>query len=377
MHLKDDQLRAWIDKEMSGEQAAKAQDHLNACPACQNRLDQMTRRAEMVRARMDFLAPGMLEQPRSTQTAYKRFANNLHQKQKKETIPTMLKRRPLWTALAIFAVLTLIFTLTPASAWASDLLGLFRVQKVQVVTIDPAAAENALARLESSQDVIEQVFQDDLKVIEKSEPVDVASVEEASEKAGFTPRLPAAGPDFDLQVEGSGSAVFTIDRAKLQELLDVAGVNIQLPEDVDGKIVTVEIPQAVVATSGCEEPQEEKAMSSDCINLVQMPSPTVDAPESLDMPAMGAAMFEFLGLSPDEAAQLSQRIDWTSTLVVPIPQGGEIQYEEVYVDGVSATLFVDAERGFYDLIWIKEGMLYGLHGPGGKSQAIELAGSLK
>jgi anti-sigma factor RsiW len=377
-HLKDDQLRAFWDKEVSGEQAAKAQEHLSACPACQNRLEQITARAWIVRERMDALAPGPLEQPRSTQAAYTRFAHNSQlMKEQKELKQTMSTRRPLWTALAILAVLVLVFTLTPASAWASDFLGLFRVQRIQVVAFDRNAAENAVTRLESSEEAIRQIFRDDLQVKERSETVDVASVDEASAKAGFTPRLPDAVTGLELQVKGGMNAIFTIDQPKLQELLDMTDVGIRLPEDINGKTITANIPEAIVASSGCDIAEGEKGLPGDCIALVQMPSPTVDAPENLDMPAMGAAVFEFLGLSADEARELSQRIDWTSTLVLPIPQGDEVQYEDVRVDGVSGTLFLETGQNSYDLIWIKDGILYGLHGPGGKNEAIKLASSLK
>ncbi len=91
-----------------------------------------------------FWRPGRWNSRAHTQAAYKRFVHNTQfVKQQKETKQTMITRRPLWTALAILAVLTLVFTLTPARAWASDFLGLFRVQKVQVVTFDPAAMEDA------------------------------------------------------------------------------------------------------------------------------------------------------------------------------------------------------------------------------------------
>ncbi len=202
-------------------------------------------------------------------------------------------------------------------------------------------------------------------------------MEEASAKAGFTPRLPDELTNLELQVKGGMNAAFTIDQPKLQELLDVADVKVQLPEDINGKTVTANVPEAVVASTGCEIPPSKEGLPSDCVMLVQMPSPTIDAPASLDMTSLGTAMFEFLGLSADEASQLSQRIDWTSTLVLPIPQGGEVQYEDVSVDGVTGTLLLEAGRNSYELIWVKDGMLYGLHGPGGKNQAIKLASSLK
>jgi hypothetical protein len=381
MHPKDDQLRALFDQEQV-DQATR--EHLVRCPDCQARLAEIAARAHGVQVRLDALAPGPHEQPRSPQVAYTRLAANERftnssplTKQRKEFNQTMFTRRPLWTALAMIAVLALIFTLTPASAWASSFLGLFRVQKVQVVTFDPAAAENARTQLEANSEAFHQLFKDDLKVTERGEDVKVTSLEEASAKAGFTPRLPASNEVQTLEVKGGMKAVFTINQPKLQELIDAAGVNVQLSKELDGKTVNVDVPNAVVVTSGCPATKTAKEIAADCTAFVQMPSPTVETPPGLDMTSLGQAMFQFLGLSPDEAQQLSQRIDWTSTLVLPIPQGGKVQYQDVQVDGVTGTFLQEEGQNTYALIWVKDGVLYGLHGPGDLSNALKYAETLK
>ncbi len=378
MHPKDDLLRALHDNELPGSSAEELRQHLARCPACQSRLDKIAGRARVVRAQLDALAPGPFEQPGSPQAAYRRFTSNSRMTNpRKDPIQTMFTKRPLWTALAIIAVLALVFTLTPANAWASSFFSLFRVQKVQVVTFDPAAAENARARLQSSDAAIQQIFKEDLKITNRGEDAKVSSVAEAAAKAGFTPRLPSALSNPALEVKGGMDAAFTINQPKLQALIDTAGVNVQLPKDLNGQVVTAHVPNAVSASYGCPATATEKGAYADCTALVQMPSPTVDTPAGLDMASIGNAMFQFLGLSPAEAQRLSQRIDWTSTLVLPIPQSGQLQYQDVQVDGVTGTLLLETNSNSYMLIWVKDGILYGLHGPGSASDALKVAGSMQ
>jgi hypothetical protein len=88
---------------------------------------------------------------------------------------------------------------------------------------------------------------------------------------------------------------------------------------------------------------------------------------------------EFTGMSPLQAQQFSQNVDWTSSLVIPIPRNAAT-YQQVTVDGVSGTLIQrppdDAPQ--YALVWVKDGIIYAIGGLGSDSaQAIEMANSLK
>jgi hypothetical protein len=179
--------------------------------------------------------------------------------------------------------------------------------------------------------------------------------------------------------------------------MDAVGVNAQLPPSTNGKPITVDVPDAVVVSSGCPQPADavgpEASMkspadvagsaqtaaqaASDCTALVQMPSPVINTPAGVDVQQLGAAMFQYLGLTKSDAEALAANIDWTTTLVLPIPQGGQVQYQEVKVDGVSGTLLQEANHPGTTLVWVKDGMLYGLRTPGSSDEALKIAGSLK
>jgi hypothetical protein len=84
-------------------------------------------------------------------------------------------------------------------------------------------------------------------------------------------------------------------------------------------------------------------------------------------------------MSREEAAAFTSTVDWTSTLVVPIPRNAAIN-EQVVVDGVTGTLIQrSSEEGpQFALLWVKDGIIYAISGLGTNSQqAVEMANSLR
>jgi hypothetical protein len=88
--------------------------------------------------------------------------------------------------------------------------------------------------------------------------------------------------------------------------------------------------------------------------------------------------FTLGGMTAEEAAQFTSTVDWTSTLLVPIPKNAA-SYQQVMVDGVTGTLIErpsdDAPQ--FALFWVKDGIIYTIGGLGSNAQkAIEIANSL-
>jgi hypothetical protein len=112
--------------------------------------------------------------------------------------------------------------------------------------------------------------------------------------------------------------------------------------------------------------------------LVQAPSPTVSVPPELKMAEIAEAALQLAGMSPSEAHSLCQTVDWSSTMVVPIPRNTS-SYETVSVDGVEGTLITEtlSQRNRYSLLWIKNGVIHSLAGHGNSSDALTLASSLR
>ena len=117
---------------------------------------------------------------------------------------------------------------------------------------------------------------------------------------------------------------------------------------------------------------------ADCVILAEIPSPEVSAPASVNVAQLAQIALEFSGMTPEEAAAFTDTVDWTSTLVVPIPKNAA-SYQQVTVDGVTGTLIQrpsdDAPQ--FALLWVKDGIIYAIGGLGSNSQqALEIANSL-
>lgn len=294
----------------------------------------------------------------------------------------MFKRRPFWAALTVIVVVALALSLPTVQAWASDFLSLFRVQRVQVISFNPDNAEEARDLLESNEALIKEVLKDNLEVEKDGDLQVVDSIDEATEAAGFIPRLPVNKDDLQLAVRPGMQGVLTIDQPEFQTLIEAIELDLDLPDSLNGQTVTVTVPAAVIAADGCDiresESEDElhrpaQVMSKDCTVLVQLPSPEIDSPEELDIQQVGEAFLKYAGLSEDEARSLSKRIDWTTTLVLPIPNSGDVKYREVQVDGVTGTLLQPVDEDYYTLVWVKDGRLYGLSGPGDMETALDKA----
>ena len=55
-----------------------------------------------------------------------------------------------------------------------------------------------------------------------------------------------------------------------------------------------------------------------CISLIELPSPVVSAPQEIDPAQIAQVALQFMGMNANDAANFTQTVDWTSTLVLPV-----------------------------------------------------------
>lgn len=295
--------------------------------------------------------------------------------------------RPGLVALCLVMILAVAFVFPPVRTLASSFLGLFRVQHIAVVEFNPANMPDKTSMQRTAED-FERLMSKQMTLKKSGEPQEVANAAEASTLAGIPVRLPASLADQTprLTYQPAAYMKLLVDLPSLRAVLEAMGrADIQLPEELNSTTVEIDFPASVTIVYGqCKTPQDPdepkpEMVNPECTILVQMPSPTVTAPPGLDITQIGEAFLQLLGLSREEAAEFSQQVDWSSTLIIPIPSGGGLNYKEVPVDGVTGTL-IQNERTYYPeytLMWIKNGILFALTGPGTSREAMEIVGSLQ
>lgn len=313
---------------------------------------------------------------------------------------TWLQKLSLVSGSVAVAAMVLILTVAPIRAWAESILAIFRVQRVTVLEINPTTMKNnGLENNQLLNQTISRVLSDEVTVTQKPQrPRLIADAAMASNDAGFTVRLLPDKTPSSLLLESGSAMQMKLNRDRIQSILNEAGrSDLQIPESVDGATVGVRVPAGVMAFYGnCGDvasrfvnPAVAKhGPSSDgtsvphadasCVALVELPSPIVSAPQQIDPAQIAQVALQFLGMSASDAANFTQTVDWTSTLVLPVVRG-QSKYEQVHVNGNEAALLRPANQNqsdHFSLMWVDNGIVFALNGTGNDATAINLASQL-
>lgn len=394
MHLDETCLRAFLDNELAAPAQSTASAHLAQCSTCRDQLRELEQQAGLVRAALQSLAPASLVAQRSNSlAAWKKFENQIQEK--KSMSKTLVRFRPVWALLTLSIVLVVALSFPSVQALASNFLRLFRVQQVAVLPLDMTSLKDTRFDPTLGQ-TLSQVLSQQVKITRQpGKPVKVTDAAQATQMAGFQVRLNQNPPLAlsKLTVQSGMAFEGTFDQALAEQVLQTLGKSdLTLPAGLNGAVIKANIPDAVIAAYGqCRYTAETDksgatggpslGIGDNCLLLVQLPSPTVDTPPDLPVQRLAELGLQVLGSSPAKAAQIAAQIDWTTTLVIPIPQG-EMNSQTVAVDQVSGTLLTqdktsNGAKNTYTLVWVKNGIVYGLLGSGDPARGLALANDLK
>lgn len=384
-HLNVGQLRAALDGELD----SAGLTHLESCSYCQVRQKALQTHSKLVADQLAFLSSETKVPGLSSSSAWLRFKE--YQLVKKETnmFRKLFASSIVRYGVPALLILALVFAFPATRAFASEILNLFRVQQVTIIPVDFTGMEQ-LNGVDGPD--ISQLISNSITMTQKpGDPTQAGDVNEASKLANFDVRSPQDKTPSSIYVTDGTAFTFVVDRAKAQALLEEAGrSDLVLPDTLDGAKISVNIPSNVsIAFGNCPPPSSDGDGFStgpgspgrrypDCVILAEIPSPSVSAPASVDVAQLAQLGLEFSGMSPEQAAAFTDTVDWTSTLVVPIPKNAAT-YEQVAVDGVTGTLIQrpadDAPQ--FALLWVKDGIIYAIGGLGSNSQqALDIANSL-
>lgn len=273
---------------------------------------------------------------------------------------TMFNRKYALVPVLVVLLLVVAFTFPGVRAVASDFLGLFRVQKFAAISISP----EQLALLE---EVAESgLYPGEIEMIdEPGEPQLVDSLESAEATAGWQALSPGRldEPDSVYFMDG-GHGRLTVNVENARALISAAGVDPALiPDSLDGATVDVTVYSSISQNW------------NEGIALMQAPSPLVEYPDDVDTVALGEAFLQVLGMDPVQAQRLARQIDWTNTVLLPVPEN-VATFNEIIVDGVSGLGLTSLDGENSAILWQKNGNVYVLSGAEIEN-LVDLANSMR
>lgn len=264
--------------------------------------------------------------------------------------------------VAVLLILAFSFTFPSVRATASEFLGLFRVQKFAAISVSP-----------EQMALFEKLAKEGLNLGEmriKQEPGTQTIVDSLTEAGILTSMEPSTlshlGLPKTIKVLDGGSGNLTLNLAGVRAIVEATGNDpMLLPDSLDGARISI------VAFPSIEQEWADGTW------LMQTTSPLVEYPEDMaDPTVLGQAFLQVMGLDEAEAQRLARDIDWTSTLLLPLPSDA-VTSQEIMVNGVSGMALQDIDSISSAIVWEKDGIIYILQGKKPVSDLQALAASLE
>lgn len=325
-------LRTYLDGELSAEEAAAIEEHLATCSACSAELAELRTLDGGVHAAF----AGLNEAAPHVDAAYVALRSRLSTGTAAGAtgagrVPVrMRRRRPAIVGAAIAAALLVVLLVPPLRTAADSLLSVFHGQKIAFVSV-PQSRVQQLQNLKVDPNTL--FLSKPAEVGAAPAPRQVSGPAEAAPLLGFTPAVPTAFPTppsaTTYSVEGQTSYSAQVNVQTLRAVLTSLGVtDVTIPDALGSRPISIVLPPSV---------QAQYRGANYSATLIEGTSPVVNLPDGVDLSQLGRAVLEVYGMSPQDAATLSKKIDWRSTLVFPFPLGTNV-LQQVNINGAQGVL---------------------------------------
>jgi hypothetical protein len=358
-------LRAALDNAASTH-SQTALSHAQTCPSCNDRLVQIGSNARFARDAFARLGPVEASAVPSAEPIVQ-----LEERPQPRARLERLRHGVRWAAAAAAAIAVMAFAVvTPhGQAATAQFLAQFRGQRLAVVSIDPSQARLQLPELSNFAIV---------KGDARRRPETVSSVADASARAGFQVKAPAASTlPASVQNTPRTSVVrgqdlrFSFDAARAAEYFkSINRADLRLPDRINGTTLIVEVPAVVML--------EYASTSSNGLGLIVAQAGELSA--STEGTASLEEIREYLlgmpSLSESTVKQLRAIGDWRTTLPIPVPTD-QIQWQTTTVNGAPGYLFVNKGVPGSALLWNVSGRTYGVLGDVSQPELQRVADALR
>jgi hypothetical protein len=287
-------------------------------------------------------------------------------------------------SLAAAAAFVLFLTIPSVRAAAQGFLDLFRVKRIAAVPTDFKRLDRLAENVDMKAFIGDQVQ----VLVDPGRLEGVEDVDTAAALTGLEVQRPSVVPvgytGPTVRYRRAGQYKVTADMSKVESVLQALDIDdMEVPWEANGAVFTVKAPPLVelVWTRGESE-----------IVFEQVQSPEVDLPPGVDLRRLGEILLRVQGLTAGEARSFAKTIDWTSTLVIPVPTMGS-EYHEVDIKGAKgllvtmhqgtrrrangSTVAVTSGPRRSALIWTVDGHIYSLSGRGQGADLLQMAHSIR
>jgi hypothetical protein len=366
-------IQAYIDGELDIKNKKEVENHIINCNDCTHLYKSLKSNDDFVFEKMtSYKNYNEDNSSRPVKVFHPRTETPVKTEKRKGVSYYMLKYNKFIAAACAVLIVSTLITVQPARALISDVLSIFRVENIKGFRITP----QELAQIEKSLSTGQGDFNIDkigkIKVDGgKNRP---ASYDEINKVCGFPILLPADFSDIkpDITFVEPMTLGFTLNVENTNQVLKSLKAKDLFPEEVDGKTFTARFgPQASIKYSiGTKE-----------YTLIQTTSPKLEVPEGVDADKLFSTVVN-IPIFPEELkSRLKSITDWKSTLYIPLTE----PVEEIRINDITAFVSSTSERTnntmqdktISRIIWMDNGVIYGIISNTDKDDLISFAKNLK
>jgi hypothetical protein len=384
-------LQEYLDREITGRKRWEIEAHIASCEDCKKRLKELEKANNYLASGLSAMSKEISVGEKDLRQAWVRLAKDerfgapVERMEKKGALEmTQNRLRKVLIPVAAVAAVTIALSFAPVRSFAAEVLNIFRVEKMEVVTISPEDVqqmEKQMKKLDGKNGGMA-----DIKNFGKIESTGFErtakdmTIADAEKVAGFKLNLPAEIGDSaqkpTARVTKGSEVSLTLNVAKANKMIESFGGQLLLPDELDGKKFTIKVPTVVEA---------DYSKSGDKIMIAQGKSPELVLPDGVDPLAVRSALLS-IPMIPDNIKQQIEAIqDWKHTLIIPNVNGSS---QKVDVNGTEG-VFIQPPKDMKDvkggakvgneggLVWQKDGIIYAVGGNIDLAQAQEIAASMK
>ncbi len=263
----------------------------------------------------------------------------------------------------------------PVRALAQDFLTLFRVEKVETITINPQELQqmqqvfyNKMGKMKI--DNFGQVANDGF-----GPGHSVASLQEAQQELDFPVVSPGYLPWKDapnfIEVQPGGTVSFTLAVNKANALIKSLGGTALLPVKLDNQTFELTVSQSLRQTWINPANGERTGLK-----VIRMRSPEIKAPSGVNVNDLRKALLSLPVIPETVRQQLAAIEDWQSTLVIPAGTNREVQ--EIAINGNKGVYIDRGHRSSYGFVlWQQDGVITVVDGALERDELVKVAESLR
>ena len=352
------QILLYVEKQLTADENVMIAAHINKCPHCAQMVEEIKQTLDFTRTRMPQMDVPSPSQPLPGQAQIWQNINRHINTNRREVLK--MKFRKVTIAAAVVLALVIVGSIPSVQSAAANFLQVFRVQKVDTLTLSPND-------MQEIQQALQQGTKGQTMDLESFGSIAVEGQQEQSNltyaqlnSLGFAVKLPAGvdASQGEYTLQTMPDMKITPDVEKVNAFISALGSEKLLPASLDGKPFQIKMNKCLVA-------------SYENFRLIQGPSPEIVAPGDVKVSEIAEAMVSLPIWPENVRRQLEAVTDWEHTLLIP----GE-NNEKVKVQGHDAVLMKDSSNGM--LIWQDNGQVYALENYSDKNlDLVEIANSMR